>query len=138
MLSVLVAIVGCDDGAATAAADHATAAIELEAPTYSEHIRPLLATFCADCHTHDAVMHAGVELDTYAAARSARVRNACTAISPELVEEFSDVLLPRAGHSDQDACETWAPLSMPPGAMMRLSPDQQRMLAVWVANGAPE
>ena len=113
-------------------------AVELEAPTYAEHIRPLFEQHCVSCHAHGAVMHAGVELDTYASARSVRVRNACTAISAELISEFGEHLIPQAGLAEQEACAPWEPLSMPPGATMRLSPDQQRMLAVWVANGAPE
>jgi hypothetical protein len=115
-----------------------TLPVDIAAPTYSEHIAPLLETYCVDCHAHNGVMYAGVELDTYAAARSVRVRNTCTAISPQLVDEFGDWLIPQDGHSGLSACAPWEAFSMPPGAMGRLTPDQQRMLAIWVANGAPE
>jgi hypothetical protein len=107
-------------------------------PTYTDDIAPLLAAYCVDCHAHDAVMYAGVELDSYAAARSVRVKNTCTAISPDLIDEFADWLIPQDGHSGEPACAPWESYSMPPGAMTRLTPDQQRMLAVWVALGAPE
>ena len=140
LLSALL-LTACDGGAPAAGAgarQPAALPVELTAPTYTEHIAPLLAVYCVDCHEHNAIMYAGVELDTYASARSTRVRSACTALTPSLISEFSAHLIPQDGHSDLSACAPWEPHSMPPGAMTRLTPDQQRMLAIWVANGAPE
>lgn len=140
---VLLALFACDSGTVGTldtgpTLQPASLPVDTTAPTYTEDIAPLLATYCVDCHAHNAVMYAGVELDSYASARSVRVRNACTSIAPELIDEFSAHLIPQDGHSSESACAPWETLSMPPGAMTRLTPDQQRMLAVWVANGAPE
>ena len=139
---ILTALLACDAGAPAedtgAARQPATLPLDTVAPTYTEHIQPLLEVYCVDCHAHNAVMYAGVELDSYAAARSVRVRNTCTSLTPDLINEFSAHLIPQDGHSNEAACAPWDAFSMPPGAMTRLTPDQQRMLAVWVANGAPE
>ena len=134
---MLLAMLACDVVEESAPTPIALS-IDLETPTYTDHIQPLLAMYCVDCHKHDGVMHAGVELDTYASARSVRVRNACTSLTPNLILEFSPYLIPQDGHSDLNACEPWEPYSMPPGVMPRLTAEQQRMLAIWVANGAPE
>ena len=134
---LLTILWGCDAPAEAPLQPHGLA-IELENPTYTEHIKPLLAVYCVDCHEHDGVMHAGVELDTYESARSVRVRNACTSLTPTLILEFAPYLIPQDGHSDEPACAPWDPYSMPPGTMVRLTSSQQRMLAVWVANGGPE
>lgn len=144
MLILASMLMACDTG--TPAVDTAFAAniqptalpVNTTSPTYTADIAPLLNVFCVDCHAHNAVMYAGVELDSYASARSVRVRNTCTALSPDLISEFSTHLIPQDGHSSEAACAPWEAHSMPPGAMTRLSPEQQRMLAVWVANGAPE
>lgn len=137
---IILALIACDAEVLDTgpALQPATLPVNTVAPTYTEHIAPLLETYCVDCHAHDGVMYAGVELDTYASARSVRVRNTCTALTPALVDEFSAHLIPQDGHSDESACAPWETFSMPPGAMTRLTPDQQRMLATWVANGAPE
>ena len=107
-------------------------------PTYTEDIQPILETWCVDCHSHDGVMYAGVELDTYASARSTRARSTCTAITPELIDRFGAYLLPLAGSDGQSPCAPWEPHSMPPGAMARLSVDEQILLARWVETGALE
>ena len=109
----------------------------VEAPTYERDIKPLLARYCVDCHQSGGVMYAGVELDTYASARSVRVKNTCTAISPALVDIYGDWLLPQAGHGSEVPCGPWEVHSMPPGAGSHLSRGEQHTLARWVAQGAP-
>lgn len=113
-----------------------TAAMSSE-PTWTNDIEPMYQTYCIQCHRRDGVMAWGVALDSYEAARSTRVRSACTSVDPSVIEAFGDALLPRAGHGSPVPCEGWEPLSMPPGARLPLPPEDQVLLARWVEIGAP-
>ena len=109
-------------------------------PTYTQHVAPLYARACVTCHSSWGQRAGGVELDTYAAAFNTRVKSVCTAITPALVAEGGDALLPapRDPPEDRPPCADWAALSMPPAATDRLTEAEQRILLRWVLAGAPE
>lgn len=107
------------------------------APSYSAHIVPILAEHCARCHDGTDLLHqGGIGLNTYRRVRGARVRITCTAVSPTLVAEFADLLLPLGGSGSTTPCDSWSVYSMPPGAAPRLTLQEQYILAQWVATGA--
>lgn len=107
-------------------------------PSYTHDIAPFLDRWCVDCHESGGVMYDGVELDTFAAAQSTGVKSACTTLTPELVEVFSDSLLPADGHTEHAACAPWTIASMPPGAMERPGLEEQIRLARWIELGSPQ
>ena len=121
------------DFASVTASDPSLLAAE---PSYAADIAPILEEFCVRCHTSEGRLDAGVELDRYESARSARVKNTCVAVSPDVIDGFADSLLPAAGHGGAIPCEPWDALSMPPGATPLLSREQQIRMARWVATGA--
>ena len=92
------------------------------APSWDE-VSVVLETHCVRCHTHRESMYGGVELDTWEAASAAREKNTCTAVSPDKARGIN--------------CSDWAPLSMPPGAALRLSSDEQDLLVAWTVAGGP-
>jgi hypothetical protein len=96
----------------------------------------MLDEFCVRCHTSMGRMDAGVELDRYESARSARVKNACVSVSTDVIDNFAKSLLPAAGHGSPVPCEPWKALSMPPGATPLFSLEQQILMARWVETGA--
>ena len=112
--------------------------VAAEYPTYRSDIEPLYARHCSRCHGEDGRMDGGVELDSYVAARSTRVRSACVSIGADVIDTYADVLLPSAGYGDPVPCADWSPFSMPPGASVHLTLDEQLTLARWVELGGPE
>jgi hypothetical protein len=109
------------------------------APTYERDIRPLYARHCVACHDAHGLRAGGVELDRYDNAHATRVKSACTSITPDLIEEYAEELLPYLGDPPQRAavpCGDWEPLSMPAGAQPRLTRAEQLILVRWVATGA--
>lgn len=104
--------------------------------SYEVHVAPILEAHCVRCHAVADPDNGGVELDDYAPARSTRVRSACTALDPDLVEEYADALRSSSASSGEVACARWNVASMPPGAMDHLSRYDQELLVRWVSTGA--
>lgn len=132
----LLAALSC--GCADSVLDQADPASFEAEPTWSEDIAPLLERSCVSCHDGRGAFEGGVELATYAAARSTRVPATCTAISQDVADHFADVLVLPTDSGGDASCSGWEPLSMPPGTATRLSPTEQVLLARWVELGAPE
>ncbi len=103
-------------GCAVSPAQDDTAA----SPSYEE-VAALFEVHCVRCHTHRESMYGGVELDTWEAANATRVKNACVSVSPERGRGLN--------------CRGYAPLSMPPGATLRLSEEEQDLLMAWTLDG---
>ncbi len=129
-LTLLLALSGC---ASVAESDPA---LLTGTPSYEADIKPILDEFCVRCHTSAGRLDAGVELDRYENARSARVKNTCVSVGRDVADSYGEHLLPVAGHGSKVPCEPWDLLSMPPGATPLLSLEQQVLLARWVATGA--
>ena len=107
-------------------------------PTYARDIRPLYARHCVACHDGHGVRAGGVELDRYQNAHATRVKSACTSITPDLIAEYADVLMPYLGDPPRApvACGDWEPYSMPTGAQPKLTHAEQLILVRWIAAGA--
>ena len=105
-------------------------------PVYQDDIAPLLREYCVPCHSRLGLRRGGVELDTYQAAYSGRVHNACVALSPEVIDRFGDALTRQYGNTTTP-CDGWNPLSMPSGARSRMTIAEQVLFARWVETGAP-
>jgi hypothetical protein len=105
-------------------------------PSYEVHIAPILQAHCVRCHERAEPDNGGVALDRYAPARSTRIRSACTALDPDLVEQYAGSLRSSSAEAGEEACARWTVASMPPGAMDHLSRYDQELLARWVATGA--
>ena len=118
--------------------DALTTADELQ-PTYTQHIRPLLERACVSCHTRDGLRAGGVELDVYETAVATGVKNACVSVTPAMIEAFADTLqpAPRDPPQARPTCADWAPFSMPPDALDKLTPHEQVLLLRWLQTGAP-
>lgn len=103
--------------------------------TYEAHVAPILDRHCVRCHSEAGSLYAGVGVDEYRNARSSRIRSVCTAVSAEVVATYGDTLA-SASQPELGPCADWAVGSMPPGAKLRLSGQEQELLARWVAQGA--
>lgn len=114
----------------------ACAAADAPLPSWTADVEPLLDRHCARCHGAGHTIRAGVDVTGFDAASAAAVKNTCVSIAPELIAEGGDALLPLGGDGDAP-CSSWEPLSMPPGAVPRLSPWEQRILLDWVLAGTP-
>jgi hypothetical protein len=131
LLGAALAGCGSDDALATASS--------LE-PNYTHHIAPLLARACVSCHTRDGLRAGGVELDAYETARVTAVKNACVSVTPALIEAFAPVLKPveRSSEPERPTCADWAPFTMPPDALDKLTPHEQVLLLRWIETGMPQ
>ncbi len=109
-------------------------------PTYAVDIAPLMDRYCEACHASDGLRSGGVELDLYENLYAARVKNACVAIEPELIERYADALLPAARDPEvpRTPCSDWEPYSMPTGAKLKMTPSEQVIFVRWVVTGAAE
>lgn len=125
------------------------------APSFAADIEPLLRERCLSCHTEPTRGNGGLgyvrvvdehfpvdgDID-YTIARATAVRAACTAISQEVADAYADTLVsvayesPCAGTYEGE--EIWARYSMPPGAGLKLSPEEQVMFVRWIEAGFPE
>ena len=66
-----------------------------------------------------------MELDAYETAAATAVKNACVSVTPALIDHFAAVLqpAPRDPPQDRPTCADWKPLSMPPDALDKLTPE---------------
>ena len=112
--------------------------LEQFTPTYERDVRPVLQRHCVTCHRLSGKLLGGVALDSFETAWANRVRNACTAIVPELVEKYRDHLLPvpRDPPAQQKTCGDWKVYSMPTKAQPSMTLAEQVVLVRWVATGA--
>ncbi len=108
-----------------------------ETVTYTEHVQPILERHCVRCHAEGGPLYAGVGVEQYRNARSTRIRSVCTALDQGTVDAYGDVLRSEAT-PEAGPCADWVVGSMPPGAKFRLTQDERELLALWVAQGAPE
>lgn len=108
-------------------------------PTYERDIASLMERHCLACHVNATRNNGGVEINEYATAYSGRVKNVCVAVTPDVIERFSDVLqpYPRDPPVTSQPCNDWQPYSMPFGAKSRMTIDEQVIFARWVETGAP-
>lgn len=135
-------------------------------PTFSADIEPLLEERCLSCHAAPTLSNAGLgyvvpTLDgdepqwangpvDLQIARSTALRAVCTAISPAMIDAYSESLTSVAFsrpavwedseffEADLKTCAHWKPLSMPPGAGRKLTPEEQLMFVRWLEGGMPE
>lgn len=108
-------------------------------PTYERDIRPLYERYCVECHSREGAKAGGVELDRYESAFGTRVKAACTAVRPALVERYEALLqpTPRSGGDDRGTCAEWEIFSMPTAVKDKLTPHEQVLLLRWIETGAP-
>lgn len=130
---------GLTVGCGGAPLDEVDPAVYTASPTWTVDIRPLHARACNACHSQDGLRAGGVETDTYEAAWSARVKNACVTVSPTIVARFAQALRPLGtdGALAATPCEGWEVGSMPTGALPPLTPAEQVLIARWVELGGP-
>ena len=107
-------------------------------PTWTADIQPMMEDNCTNCHQFGGRKYEGVATDSYLAVSAAAVKNICTSVGPDVVDAYSDLLLPLAGQQDQPACGHWELLSMPPGAQAPLTTTEQWTFARWLEVGTPE
>ncbi len=107
-------------------------------PTYTQDVAPIVEEHCLRCHVTGGPRRGGVVVDSYEVLSARAVINTCVSVNPDVVDAHADSLLPLAGSQDLAPCESWDVFSMPPGAMPRLTEDEQWILARWTAIGAPE
>lgn len=102
--------------------------VPAEAVDYNRDIRPILASNCFACHGQDPESRqAGLRLDVREGAVA--LRNGSRAIDPGKPEKSS--LVARINAADPD-------LLMPPASSgHQLTPQQKKLLTVWVEQGAP-
>jgi hypothetical protein len=108
-------------------------------PSYERDVAPLLAERCISCHSKDGVRDGGVELDSWEPVWAGRVKHVCVSITPELIAESADVLAlhPKNPPVQTPPCGDYAPLSMPTGAVPKLTAAEQQVLVGWLRAGAP-
>lgn len=111
---------GAGDGAVEAGPLEGGAAVDVERPTYTEHVRPMLTRACVGCHSAGQI--APFVLDSYAAAapRAALIAREVRArrMPPYLVD-------------NSGACGTFRDVP-------RMSEAEMALLERWAAQGAPE
>ncbi len=132
-LALLLLLVGCGPERSFDAVDPAL----FEAtPSYATDVAPLMDRYCEACHASDGLRAGGVELDLYENLYSARVKNVCVAIEPELLDRYATELLAERVKQDDGPCSDWEPYSMPTGAKLRMTPSEQVVFVRWVVTGA--
>jgi len=135
-----LSILGLALGLAACGSEDANTGADALSPNYTQHIAPILQRACVPCHTSDGLRAGGVELDAYDSAKATAVKDACTAVTPDLITAYADVLkpVPRTDAPDRATCADWAPFSMPPAALDKLTPFEQVLLLRWIETGAPQ
>lgn len=106
-------------------------------PTYEADIAPMLEAHCVSCHARGDRIAGGVDVSDYRTARATRVTSVCTSITPAVMDQFADVLVPLGGDA-AGPCADLDLFSMPPGAATHLDLHDQVTYARWVSLGAPE
>ncbi|MCB9671677.1 MAG: hypothetical protein H6734_19505 [Alphaproteobacteria bacterium] len=101
-------------------------------PSFEVDVAPILERHCTRCHTSLGRLDGGVELDTYAGARSTRVSSVCTSLDGAVLVGVEADLRP----GDPTVCGAFATASMPPGAVEHLTVRDQEVLARWATTGA--
>lgn len=109
-------------------------------PTFTDDVRPVMEQHCVRCHTdRDGTSGAredgGIAVDTWERAHSARVAIACSSVGTDIAQAYADALRTAYGPG---ACAGLPQLTMPPGAMPKLTVAEQLVLVRWVADGGPE
>jgi hypothetical protein len=150
-LSIIILIelsVSCSSGAADL--NDVDPALFTLVPSYAQHIEPMFAEYCTECHSSDGARLGGVELDSFETAYARRVQNACVSLTQPVIDRFARELVPlrvrlSAGTASAAACKdegeggdrrSWPPYSMPKGARSGLTLEEQVILGRWVESGA--
>jgi hypothetical protein len=123
-------------------------------PTFAEDVEPILREHCLRCHLDPSLTNEGLGyvLQPRSAgdttidpdiARATAVRSACVSVSPTVIEAYADSLYAVAfdatcgGENPTTGSPVWSPLSMPPGADIKLTVDDQVTLVRWIEGGMP-
>lgn len=123
-------------------------------PTFAEDVEPILREHCLRCHEDPKLLNHGLgyvrqprrdgaALIDPEIARANAVRSACVSVSPTVIEAYAASLYATsfeatcAGEHPRSGRAVWEPMSMPPGADLKLSLEDQLTLVRWIDGGMP-
>lgn len=104
-------------------------------PGFDADVLPIMQQHCVRCHEDGGREDGGIAVDTWERAHSARVAIACASVGTDIADAYGEDLRTAYGPG---TCEGLPQLTMPPGAMTKLTVAEQLVLVRWVADGGPE